>query len=643
MYQKLLVYVASKKQRFLVFSFLSFSTLGFLLIFELFYLIPPQVLASAEKADKAIDGKITFSFLGSIDEENFEIEITPKTLFKSKWLHGLNPIQKQLVIVPDNLLKANTLYSVSLKIRWLGLKRNFSQSFRTGSLPKVESAYPGKNSKEVSSKAVLRFSMDKKITKGDFILLTKPEFDFEKAWVGKTLVVSPKTKLQQGTTYHTSLFLKTSPGSLELISFQDFTTLPSLEITSTDPKNNSKIVPKQSNLSFAFNKSLALKDFERLWKISPPTSGQFSLKNSKTVVFNPQANLKTNTNYSITLNEDLKADDGAYLDSDFNFKFHTAGPAKAIGFSPTGSGVSRGSSISVTFDQEVDHSSAQNHFSLSPATSGSFSWYKNTLSFHPSTNLKLFSSYKVVITKGIKSVGGENSTQSFSSSFTTTGERTKTIGYSVQGRAINATFFGFGSKKILLIGSMHGTEDNTGTMLSLWTNYLRYHQNQIPSDRTFIVVPFANPDGVSANSRFNARGVDLNRNWNADWQAQTYWKDKSYPHGGGSAPFSEPESRALRDLILSEDPVRTISYHSAASVVVGDGISSSFRNWYSSKTGYGTGSGGVETFGYAITGTMEQWNQNRGNITIVVEFATVTSSEYSTNFPALQALLTYPL
>jgi protein MpaA len=69
------------------------------------------------------------------------------------------------------------------------------------------------------------------------------------------------------------------------------------------------------------------------------------------------------------------------------------------------------------------------------------------------------------------------------------------------------------------------------------------------------IVPTLNPDGVAADTRGNAHGVDLNRNFPFAWR----------PLGGGeySGPhaLSEPESRAAERLILRLRPDLTIWFH----------------------------------------------------------------------------------
>ncbi|KAH7425532.1 hypothetical protein KP509_11G059300 [Ceratopteris richardii] len=61
--------------------------------------------------------------------------------------------------------------------------------------------------------------------------------------------------------------------------------------------------------------------------------------------------------------------------------------------------------------------------------------------------------------------------------------------------------------------------------------------------------------------RKNGRGVDINRNWSIDWgkKEQDFDPAEEYP---GSAPFSEPETRIMRDLADSFEPHLWINVHS---------------------------------------------------------------------------------
>lgn len=82
-------------------------------------------------------------------------------------------------------------------------------------------------------------------------------------------------------------------------------------------------------------------------------------------------------------------------------------------------------------------------------------------------------------------------------------------------------------------------------------------------------IPAVNPDGIEICLKgkplykANARGVDLNVNFNAKWgTGKSNTKIKGDQNYIGPYPFSESETKALRDFTLAVKPDVTISYHS---------------------------------------------------------------------------------
>jgi protein MpaA len=126
------------------------------------------------------------------------------------------------------------------------------------------------------------------------------------------------------------------------------------------------------------------------------------------------------------------------------------------------------------------------------------------------------------------------------------------IGTSVRGRAIVAWSFGSdrARRKILVVGCIHGNEC-AGLAV---TSALRHER--VPAGVQLWVLPELNPDGTAADTRQNAHGVDLNRNFPFRWSPigdATYY--------AGSHPASEPETRAAMRFVRRIRPAVTIWYH----------------------------------------------------------------------------------
>jgi protein MpaA len=119
------------------------------------------------------------------------------------------------------------------------------------------------------------------------------------------------------------------------------------------------------------------------------------------------------------------------------------------------------------------------------------------------------------------------------------------IGRSVQGRPIAVTRVGdpAAPRKVLVVGCVHGEEPAGRSIAAVLA------RSAPPAGTQLLVVRDLNPDGVAHRTRANAHGVDLNRNSAEHWA------------GAGPRPWSEPETRALRALILRERPSLTIYFH----------------------------------------------------------------------------------
>ena len=206
----------------------------------------------------------------------------------------------------------------------------------------------------------------------------------------------------------------------------------------------------------------------------------------------------------------------------------------------------------------------------------------------------------------------------------------KIIGKSVEGRNIQSYTYGSGDTKLVFIGGIHGGYEWNSVLLAYTAmDYLSENPEAIPQNLTVTIIPSMNPDGVykvigkegrfisedapsveaTVPGRFNANKVDLNRNFDCKWKPESTWRGNKV--SAGKAPFSEPESLAIKNFILASKPDAVVFWHSQAGEVYTseceNGIMSETRDLmkaYAKASGYGES----ETFDYyEITGDAEGW------------------------------------
>ena len=213
-------------------------------------------------------------------------------------------------------------------------------------------------------------------------------------------------------------------------------------------------------------------------------------------------------------------------------------------------------------------------------------------------------------------------------------ERT-TIGNSVQGRPIEAVRLGTGPRWFVVLAAIHGGHEcNTHGLAEGLITRLAANQTLLPEQITLFVVPLVNPDGCTLNIRFNANGVDLNRNWAADdWTADAEGPAGVIAGSGGIAPFSEPETAVLQgwlQQLRAQSPdgeLRVVSYHSVVSTGLAQPAyaiygqpeprSEALAQRYAEVTGYLYSAVWVGT--YTITGEFIHWAGENGIIAFDVE------------------------
>ena len=161
----------------------------------------------------------------------------------------------------------------------------------------------------------------------------------------------------------------------------------------------------------------------------------------------------------------------------------------------------------------------------------------------------------------------------------------KIIGTSIENRSIYALRVteGGGNKPNVWFDGLHESNEWMSLEETIYlVHYFLANANVNPRVDNILrkanvwFIPLVNPDGYEysrvhdnlwrKNRHDNGDGtfgVDLNRNYAYEWApgGRTYLSDNlEYP---GPAPFSEPESQAMRDFAIANPPVFSLSYHTA--------------------------------------------------------------------------------
>jgi uncharacterized protein YvpB len=373
-----------------------------------------------------------------IDEKSLILNMAPDT--KGTWefekSFPLLSLTRKAKFYPDETVFPNS----DILIYLTDLSNHFHTvdggeqllKFKSISLPEINSTTPEDNMPDVPIDQNIVINLNQR--DGQYL---EWEFVFEKEVIfetkrntSTTIILELSEKLKQGETYTLEIFQTpisydltsqevTKRGDKQKVHTLTFTTVRAPLVSSVSPEG-SGILPN-ARIEVVFDNAMDQKSVEEAFLISPEINGDISWTDERTLIFTPESQLPLDTQFEVSFMRGIKSTVGGVSEEDIKFSFSTIGAVRVSGWYPGPGtlGVQINTSINVTFNQPVDHSSAQSHFSVSPSISGSFSWSGNTMVFTPSSNLTYNTSYTITIGSPVTTVYGRDSNQTFSSSFTT--------------------------------------------------------------------------------------------------------------------------------------------------------------------------------------------------------------------------------
>lgn len=338
-----------------------------------------------------------------------------------------------LIFVPHASPPADGRYTVALKNikNVAGTKTSeYLLSFMTPPLPSVKSINPANGTEGILPGQEITVETDfphEDTARLEFKFQPETPIDIKKEG-GTVYKLTAKDGFKKSTVYNlevnripVSRNFETGElndiGEAVLISQSNFRTLEAPGVADYGPKGSGILV--DSSVWIEFKQDMDRAATEAAFAFSPSVSGSKAWESNRKLVFKP-AGLAKNTTYNVSVSKDAKAIDGSPFEDVFGFSFTTIGYVAVSSFSPgnNAGGVALAAKVSVTFNQAVDHASAESKFAISPNPGGSFSWSGNTLYFNHS-NFSYYTRYTVSMAAGIKTVYGLDSAQTFSAAFTT--------------------------------------------------------------------------------------------------------------------------------------------------------------------------------------------------------------------------------
>jgi predicted deacylase len=218
---------------------------------------------------------------------------------------------------------------------------------------------------------------------------------------------------------------------------------------------------------------------------------------------------------------------------------------------------------------------------------------------------------------------------------------------------------GDGPIRLAFIGGIHGGyEWNTILLAYEVIDYFTLYPEQLPADVSLYIIPVANPDGQAqtvghtgrftpeevgeniVSGRLNGNGVDLNRNWDCEWQPMGYWRDQEL--SAGTAPFSEVETKVLQTFLTDPAMDAVIFWHSAfPGVFFGEcetqlRESENLADIYAEAAEYPL----YEEFtAYDVTGASTDWLALQGIPAIAVELTNHRDTDWQQNLAGILAVI----
>jgi protein MpaA len=179
---------------------------------------------------------------------------------------------------------------------------------------------------------------------------------------------------------------------------------------------------------------------------------------------------------------------------------------------------------------------------------------------------------------------------------------------------------------LLVVGGVHGNEPSGVEAALEMVAALRASPPAAP----VWIIPALNPDGVAANTKNSASDVDVNRNF----PARNFTTVHEPRYDPGPSPVSEPEVRALCDLVDRASPWGVVALHAPFACINYDGPAAAWAAAVAAASGWPV----REDIGYPTPGSLGSWlGHDRGIPVLTIEFPPGDLAAFATHARAALA------
>lgn len=452
--------------------------------------------------------------------------------------------------------------------------------------------------------------------------------------------------LAQGIAYDIEFSRYFANKKVATLAKESVMTLRAASVIDSSIKPGGVVYEKPMNMQLRLDKKLKEAKASLVKVAAGTTREPVNVKTTATddlVTVSWENELARSVNYELVLDH-VVAQDESTLAAPHIIPFAMSGGPKVAAVSAGRIKLPLGSTITLTFDQELQAGQDLSK-SISVGGGATLAGARGNQVFIATANVPKCGTVPITINNSLLSNHGISGGSAWQYSTRMLCHSVGSIGTSVKGRSIAAYYFGNGPQTVVYTGAIHGNESSTRSLMLRWIDELEANAQNIPADKTVIVIPAINPDGVASGTRTNANNVDLNRNFDvSDWKSDiTTVTNAPFPGGGGLAPMSEPETRALAGLVARLRPTLVLSYHSIGGVVAGNlaGDSPSLAATYSSMSGYRNVTGVTSSvFEYQVTGTADDYFLEKlGVRSLLIELGSHGNPQFERNQKAMWAML----